>query len=77
MTAVRTLTELNDRLLVTYPALTTTGDAFESWRFPDKTIQASGTGTVTLFGSNDGTNFVALNALNVATPRIEIPQRQK
>lgn len=30
-------------------------------RFSDITVQAVGTGTVTIEGSNDGTNFVALN----------------
>jgi hypothetical protein len=45
----------------TYTDLNTTGTAFEGWMFPDKTIQAAGTGTVTLEGSPDGTNWAALN----------------
>jgi hypothetical protein len=61
MSSLRDLSQQRDRLLVNYPQLTTTGDMFEGWEYPDKTIQASGTGTVTLQGSNDGTNFVALN----------------
>lgn len=30
-------------------------------RYPGMTIQASGTGTVTVFGSNDGINYVAMH----------------
>lgn len=45
----------------TYTDLNTTGTAFEGWMFPDKTIQATGTGTVTFEGSPNGTDFAALN----------------
>lgn len=38
-----------------------TGDGFEVARFSDITVQATGSGTVTMEGSNDGTNWTALN----------------
>jgi len=49
-------------MIWTYAALAAqNGLHFEAWRFPDKTIQASGTGTVTVEGSADGTNWEVLN----------------
>lgn len=36
------------------------GDAFDGHQYPDKSVQAIGTGTVTVQGSADLTNWVAL-----------------
>lgn len=61
MSTLRTMQRFAHQMIVTYAALTAeNGDAFECSEFPDKTIQASGTGTVTLEGSADATNWVAL-----------------
>jgi hypothetical protein len=57
--------EYGGALIVTYAALASeSGEAFESYKWPDKTVQAYGTGTVTVEGSNDGTHWVALNDLS-------------
>ncbi len=40
------------------------GTAIEGWQWPDKTIQAYGTGTVTVQGSNDNSHWVALTDLS-------------
>jgi hypothetical protein len=48
-------------LIVTYAALgNETGASFEAHAFPDKTVTVYGTGTVTIEGSADGTNWVGL-----------------
>lgn len=61
MSTLRNIEIYHKRCIVTYPALAAqNGDAFQLDNFPTKTIQASGTGTVTIEGSNDGTNYVAL-----------------
>lgn len=61
MSSLRTILQRAHNITVTYAALAAeNGDAFEAFEFPDKTIQASGTGTVTVQGSADGTNWVAL-----------------
>lgn len=61
MSSLRTIDQRAHRIIVTYAALAAeNGDAFDAVEFPDKTIQASGTGTVTVQGTNDGTNWVAL-----------------
>lgn len=49
-----------------WAAETATGIAVDMARFSDITVQATGSGTVTFQGSNDGTNYVALNASNGA-----------
>lgn len=36
------------------------GISFEGWHYADKTVIAFGTGTVTIEGSPDGTNWVGL-----------------
>ncbi len=65
-------------ILWTYAALASqNGDAIESWLWPDRTIQAFGSGTVTLEGSPDGTHWVALSdqdnvAISIAAASQEI-----
>ncbi len=65
-------------ILWIYTALASqNGDAIESWQWPDRTIQAYGTGTVTLEGSPDGTHWVALSdqdnaAISIAAASQEI-----
>lgn len=49
------------RSIVKWTGETGTGVAADVSNYPDVTIQATGTGTVTVEGSNDGTNWVALN----------------
>lgn len=61
MSTKRTIEPGSDTLIVTYAALgNESGDAFEAYQFPDKTIDAFGTGTVTVEGSPDGTNWTGL-----------------
>jgi hypothetical protein len=56
--------EFRDRMLITYGSVSVlgneTGDSVEAWEYPDKTIDVFGTGTVTVEGSPDGTNWLGL-----------------
>ena len=52
--------DTQDEVVLQWVGETGTGVAVRCNQWPDKSIQATGTGTVTLFGSPDGTNFVAL-----------------
>lgn len=55
-------------MAVQYAALgNEAGLSFVGWHWPDKTITAYGTGTVTVEGSNDGTNWVGLKDQTGAT----------
>ena len=80
----RKLSEADNAVLVTWTPMTFTGTdvgAPVQWvEYADRCVQVAGTfgtgGSVTIEGSNDGTNFVVLtdpqgNALTVTAARIE------
>lgn len=61
MSTAFTQQRFKDRLIITYAALgNENGLGFDCALYPDKTITVFGTGTVTVQGSPDGTNWVAL-----------------
>lgn len=63
MPVTPTVYDDQDKLVLQWVGETSTGVKGDMSRWnQDVTIQATGTGTVTFQGSNDGTNFVALNA---------------
>lgn len=61
MSTLRSIDRRATTMIVTYLALAAeNGDAFQSDDFPIKSAQAFGTGTVTIEGSPNGSNWVAL-----------------
>lgn len=59
--AAQTLHTTHQYEIIRWTAETATGLPAGVGLFTDITVQATGTGTVTFEGSNDGTNYVALN----------------
>lgn len=59
--ATPTLFDEQDYAVAQWVGETGTGGAVNMARWPDKTVQATGTGTVTVEGSMDGTNWTPLN----------------
>ncbi|WP_457301569.1 hypothetical protein [Phyllobacterium sp. P5_D12] len=62
-----------DTITVTWTAETGNGLAANVSEYPDKTVQRlAGTGTVTLEGSMDGTNWIGLKDASTAAPNTAI-----
>ncbi|NTS33896.1 hypothetical protein HQ945_21790 [Phyllobacterium sp. BT25] len=62
--ATPTVSIIGNRATAQWAGETGTGGAVQLSLFPDKTVQATGTGTVSVQGSRDGTNWFALKNTN-------------
>lgn len=69
MPTTPTIWDSQDNITVTWTAETGNGVAANVTEYPNKSVQRlGGTGTVTLQGSNDGTNWIDLKDAATALP---------